>query len=62
MSFLGSMSQHQACEDLGDPCTGADNTAAEAWTDLYNALNRGSGCPDPQTPGASTDIRWKLEG
>lgn len=61
MTFLGSMSQYQACQDLGVPCTGADNTAAEAWTDLYDALNCSSGCPDPQTPSASTDIRWKLE-
>lgn len=62
MGFLGSMSQYQACKDLGQTCSGADNTAAQAWTDLYDALNCSAGCPDPQTPSASSDIRWKLEG
>jgi len=59
MSFLGPMSQHQACADLSSPCTGEDNTPDESWTDLYNALNC-STCDDAQTPPHVTNIRWKL--
>jgi hypothetical protein len=39
MSFEGSLAQYQACLDLGNPCTGVDNTADEAWSQLHSELN-----------------------
>lgn len=59
MQFLGPMSQHQACIDSGDSCSGTDNTSDQAWDDLYNNLNCGS-CDVPQTPPHVTNIRWNL--
>lgn len=44
MLIMGAMAQHQACLDLGNPpeCNGLENTAAEAWTQLYNEVNSDS--------------------
>jgi hypothetical protein len=59
MTFLGPVSQHQACADQGDACTGLDYTPNQAWNQLYADLNCGT-CVDPQTPPHVTNIRWDL--
>lgn len=56
MYFLGSMAQHQACIDIGSSCPGVNNTAAQAWTQLYNAINSDSRTAQPLR--WSTDISW----
>jgi hypothetical protein len=56
MYFIGSMAQWQACTDRGYACTGTKNTAAEAWTQLHDALNADS--RTSQTLVHSTDISW----
>lgn len=61
MNFEGPVSEYQACIDLGQPpqCSGANENPTASYDQLWNALNC-SGCPDPGTPGSSTDIRWHL--
>jgi hypothetical protein len=58
MTFVGVMSQHQACHDSTDPCRGMDNHPWEAWHQLRNALNR-----DRRTSQEhirwTTDISWR---
>lgn len=56
MYILGAMAQHQACLDTGNPCTGVNNTAAQAWNQLYNELNSDS--RTAQDLPYSTDISW----
>jgi hypothetical protein len=58
MRFSGSMTQYAACREVGcDRST--DNTPAEGWTQLYEALNSGDGTE--QTPRFSTDISWSTD-
>jgi hypothetical protein len=56
MDFLGSMAQWQACQDKNLPCSGLNNTAGTAWTQLRNELNRDWRTGD--RPDYSTDISW----
>lgn len=59
MQFIGPMSQFQACLQRGG-CGGINNTAAQAWKQLYNLLNG-----DARTAGEAmpyvTDILWLNE-
>ncbi len=57
MGFRGSLAQHQACVDRGDPCPGTGNTADQAWTQLHDALS--SQASTAVTPRWSTDISWR---
>jgi hypothetical protein len=57
MVHRGSIAQHQACVDRGDPCPGVDNTAGKAWTQLSSALN--GAASTAQTLRWSTDISWR---
>jgi hypothetical protein len=57
MDFRGSLAQHQACLDLGSACPGVDNTADEAWSQLYRALNSHSSTAQPLR--WSSDISWR---
>ena len=56
MLIMGAAAQYQACLDKGDPCTGVNNTAAQAWTQLYNELNSDS--RTAQDGQYSTDFSW----
>jgi hypothetical protein len=52
--FSAAMSQFQACADVGDPCSGTDNTPAQAWSQLTSSINS-----DPKTAGSvffSTEV------
>jgi hypothetical protein len=40
--FSAAMSQYQACRDVGSSCSGEDNTPAQSWTQLTNAMNSNS--------------------
>src|SRR5215467_408001 len=42
MAFAAAMSQYQACIDVGSSCSGEDNTPAQSWTQLTNAMNSNS--------------------
>lgn len=61
MTFLGPVSQHQACADQNNPpsCDNLDFTPDQSWNALYSSLNC-AGCSDPQTPPHVTNIRWDL--
>jgi hypothetical protein len=54
MTFVGVVSQHQACHDAQDPCWGMDNHPWEAWHQLRHALNA-----DPRT--AQSHLRWATD-
>jgi hypothetical protein len=58
--FLGSLDQHQYCVDIDSSCSGSDDTANESWDALYDALNCGAECAQPQTPPHLASIRWDL--
>lgn len=55
--FPGVLTQSQACQQVGG-CSGINNTPAQGWTQLYNALNADSRTANP-TIRWSTDIKWK---
>ena len=55
MNFSGSFTQWQACQERG--CTGTDNTPAQGWTQLYNALNADTRTAQPLK--WATDITWR---
>jgi hypothetical protein len=57
IGFRGTLAQHQACLDRADPCTGTDNTADEAWTQLRDAL--ASSTSTALVPRWSTDMSWR---
>ncbi|MFN2589953.1 MAG: hypothetical protein ABR518_04210 [Actinomycetota bacterium] len=55
MRFRGAMTQYAACREAGcDEST--DNTPAQGWTQLTDALNATD--DTAQTPAFSTDISW----
>lgn len=56
MTFAGAVSQSRACGQTTNGCDGLSNEPADAWTQLWTALNR-----DPRTAQAlpwSTDFGW----
>lgn len=54
MDFLGSLTQYAAC---AGGCSGTNNTPAQGWTQLYNALNSDAATAQ-STLDYSTDITW----
>lgn len=58
MDLRGAFTQYVACQQVTDPdCPSLDNTPAEGWLQLANALRQ-----DPQTVRSlpySTDIQWQ---
>jgi hypothetical protein len=59
MEFIGPMSQYQACLQRGG-CTGINNTAGQAWKQLYALLN-GDARTDGEALPYVTDIFWLNE-
>lgn len=55
MKFIGSMAQHRAC---GTGCPGTNNTANQAWNQLYDALASNANTAPGATGMKSTDIGW----
>ncbi len=61
--FTGAMTQMQACQQrlASDPsCSSLDNTPAEGWGQLVDAVNAETFTEQP-LPQYSTDIRWQFK-
>lgn len=62
MGFRGSLTQRQACNEVGCPAL-LDNTPAQGWKQLWDALNcvffPRNPCPTAQGLTYSTDISWR---
>jgi hypothetical protein len=56
MSILGPLSQKQACVQRGG-CTGIDNTADAAWSQMWTQLNNDTRTAQSLT--YSSDIKWR---
>lgn len=56
--FPGALTQSQACQQLGG-CSGTNNTPAQGWTQLYNAIYADSRTIPSNPIRWSTDIKWK---
>jgi hypothetical protein len=57
LTFKGSMTQYQACQDHPLDCNGMDNDPGEGWIQLYEALNSDTRTSQPALHW-STDITW----
>jgi hypothetical protein len=57
MIVKGAMTQRQACQDLGSACPGTNNTPAQGWSQLWDALN--SDARTAQSLDWSTDITYQ---
>lgn len=56
MTILAPLSQRQACLQRGG-CTGIDNTADQAWSQMWTALNNDTRTAQDMT--YSSDIKWR---
>lgn len=57
IQFSGVLTQSQACAQRGG-CSGTDNTPAQGYTQLYNALAQES--DTAMTPRWSDDMKWQV--
>lgn len=58
LHFLGSLTQHQACQDRNEPCPGIRNTPEDGWRQLHDELNTDQ--RTAQRLRRATDIRWQI--
>jgi hypothetical protein len=57
MNIRGSATQHGACAQNG-PCSGTNNTAADGYTQLFDALDSNSKSRQPAASLLATDWKW----
>ena len=57
IDFAGTLTQFAACQERG--CIGTDNTPAQGWSQLYNAVN--ADIRTATSLPASSDITWRQD-
>ena len=61
-SPVGAMAQSQACADVGNPCTGTNNTPNEAWGQLWDALTSDSRtAPNTNWFKFASSVSWQTQ-
>ncbi len=57
MWFAGTLTEYQACQQMGG-CSGINNTPAQGWTQLWNAISADSRTAQTYLRW-STDMKWR---